>query len=168
MDRRELKNLKTLPAGERVLVDSNILTYHLLNHAVYGPTCRTFMQDVQNEKYYGFITPIVISETLFNFIKADIFRTYGAKPAEIASFIKGHPEVLGEIPLNKPKELFDIFNLLPIGKHEVKEALEMVSKYALLTNDALNAATMKVNGITNIATNDNDFGRVDWMNIWKP
>ncbi|MGD0954649.1 MAG: PIN domain-containing protein [Methanotrichaceae archaeon] len=93
---------------------------------------------------------------------------YVCKPAEIASFIKGHPEVLGKIPLNRPKEIFDIFNLLPIGKLEVKETLEMVSKYALLTNDALNAATMKVNGITNIATNDNDFGRVDWLNIWKP
>jgi uncharacterized protein len=168
MDRREQKTLQTIPAGERVLVDSNILTYHLLNHPIYGMTCKAFMQDIQDEKYHGFITPIVISETLFNFIKANIFKTYGARPAEVASFIKCHPEALGEISLDKPKELFDIFNLLPIGKLELIEGLKMVSGNSLLTNDALNSATMKINGITSIATNDNDFGRVEWMNVWKP
>lgn len=160
--------MKTLPTGERVFVDSNLLTYHLLNHPAYGTSCKAFMQDLEDEKYHGFITPIVVSETLFNFIKADIFRTYRTRPFEIASLLKCHPEVLGEIPLDRPKELFDIFNLLPIGKLEVIEALEIMSNYYLLTNDALNAATMKVNGITSIATNDNDFERVDWLKIWKP
>jgi hypothetical protein len=47
-------DLGTLPAGERVFVDSNILTYHLLNHRVYGTVCKQFMQDVQDDKYYGF------------------------------------------------------------------------------------------------------------------
>jgi predicted nucleic acid-binding protein len=38
-----------------------------------------------------------------------------------------------------------------------------MSKYALLTNDSLNAATMKVNGISNIASNDKDFERIRWI-----
>ena len=89
-------------------------------------------------------------------------------PSETASLIKSHPEVLKEISLDSPKELFDIFNLLNIGGLEVKEAFKIMSKYALLTNDSLNAATMKVNGISNIATNDKDFERIDGLKLWKP
>ena len=29
-------------------------------------------------------------------------------------------------------------------------------------------ATMKRQGITNIATNDPDFERVEWLKVWKP
>jgi predicted nucleic acid-binding protein len=43
---------------------------------------------------------------------------------------------------------------------EVEESFEYVSRYALLTNDALNAATMKVNKITSIVTSDKDFERL--------
>ena len=116
----------------------------------------------------SFYFSIVISETLFNFIKAEIFKTFGVSPSETASLIKSHPEVLKEISLDSPKELFDIFNLLNIGGLEVKEAFKIMSKYALLTNDSLNAATMKVNGISNIATNDKDFERIDGLKLWKP
>ncbi|VUT24993.1 MAG: PIN domain protein [Candidatus Methanolliviera sp. GoM_oil] len=40
--------------------------------------------------------------------------------------------------------------------------------YALLTNDAFHVTTMKKYGITNIARNDPDFERVEWIKIWKP
>ena len=45
---------------------------------------------------------------------------------------------------------------------------EVNKKYGLLSNDAIHVATMKRQGITNIATNDPDFERVEWINIWKP
>jgi hypothetical protein len=50
-------DLGTLPAGERVFVDSNILTYYLLNHRRYGMVCSKFMQYVQDDKYCGCLTP---------------------------------------------------------------------------------------------------------------
>ncbi len=159
---------RILSAGERVFVDSNILTYHLLNHPIHGTACRNFIRGIQDGKCQGFITPIVISETLFNFIKADIFRTYGTRPGQVASFVKCHPEILGEISLDRPGELFDIFNILPIGKLETAEALQIVGKYGILVNDALNIAAMKANRISTAATNDRDFERVNEIKIWTP
>lgn len=159
---------RTLAAGERVFVDSNILTYHLLNHPVYGTACRNLIQGIQDGEWQGFITPIVISETLFNFIKADIFKMYGIRPGQVASFIKCHPEILGEISLDRPGELFDIFDILPIGKPETKDALQIVGKHGILVNDALNIATMRANRIFTVATNDRDFERVKEMKIWTP
>lgn len=159
---------KILSAGERVFVDSNILTYHLLNHPIYGIACRNLIQSIQDGKCQGFITPIVISETLFNFIKADIFRMYGIRPGQVASFVKCHPEILGEISLDRPGELFDIFNILPISRLETAEALKIAGKYGILVNDSLNIAAMKVNWIFTAATNDRDFERVKEIKIWAP
>jgi len=41
-------------------------------------------------------------------------------------------------------------------------------KYYLLTNDSLNLHVMKSNKISDIATNDRDFERVDFIKVWRP
>ena len=60
-----------------------------------------------------------------------------------------------------------IFYVLPISELEVEKCYK-AKDYSLLTNDAFHVATMKRQGITNIATNDPDFGRVEWLKVWKP
>ncbi|MCK4734821.1 MAG: PIN domain-containing protein [Methanophagales archaeon] len=114
--------LSALPSGEKVFIDSNILTYHLLNDPVYGKGCKEFIGRVENREFEGFISPIIVSETLFNFI----------------------------------------------SESEVEECYKAIKDYALLTNDAFHVATMKRYGITNIATNDPDFERVNGTKVWKP
>lgn len=93
------RSLKDISIGERVFIDSNILTYHLLNHRIHGAVCKEFKEGIQDGKYCGFISPVVVSETIFNFIKAYIFKEYGIKPAEAVSMIKVNPKVLSEISL---------------------------------------------------------------------
>jgi predicted nucleic acid-binding protein len=58
--------------------------------------------------------------------------------------------------------------LLPISELEVDVCYKAIKDHALLTNDAFHVATMKQRGITNIATNDLDFERVEWIRVWKP
>ncbi|NOR77012.1 MAG: PIN domain-containing protein [Methanophagales archaeon] len=41
-------------------------------------------------------------------------------------------------------------------------------EYSLLSSDAYIASFARVYGITNIATNDGDFERVEWLKVWKP
>lgn len=60
--------LSSIPYGEKVFIDSNILTYHLLNDPVYGMRCKDFIKRTEYNKFVGFISPIIISEVLFNFI----------------------------------------------------------------------------------------------------
>ncbi len=49
-----------------------------------------------------------------------------------------------------------------------KIALECASEYRLLPRDALHTACCKAFGITEMATNDADFERVGFLNLWKP
>jgi predicted nucleic acid-binding protein len=46
--------------------------------------------------------------------------------------------------------------------------IEISKKYWLLATDAFHVATMKRYEITNIATNDPDFERVEWITVFKP
>ena len=93
---------------------------------------------------------------------------YGTRPGQVALFVKCHPEILGDISLDRPGELFDIFNIMPIGRPETIEALQIMGKYGILVNDALNVAAMKANRIFTAATNDRDFERVKEIKIWAP
>ncbi len=161
-------NLRALPEDEKVFIDSNILTYYLLNDPVYGEASTKFIDSIEEGKYFGFVSALVISEVLFNMIKAWVANKYGVRPRDAASMIKKRAEILCEIPIDETSELFDIFYILPLGEAEVKESYRIIAKYYLLTNDALNAAVMKVNRITQMATNDRDFFNIDWMKCWVP
>jgi predicted nucleic acid-binding protein len=49
-----------------------------------------------------------------------------------------------------------------------KDILSVSRRYSLLSNDACIASFARTYGIPNIATNDPDFERVDWLTVWKP
>lgn len=49
-----------------------------------------------------------------------------------------------------------------------RTSLEFVREYKLLPRDALHAASCKAYGIKKIATNDGDFRRLKFLEIWKP
>jgi len=163
-----LGELSALLSGEKVFTDSNILTYPLLNDPIHGKKCKEFIWRVENREFEGSISPIIVSETLFNVIKADIVKDYRIKTKEVVSFLKVNPKVISKIDLGKASDLFRIFNILPISELEVEECYKAIKDYALRTNDAFHVATMKRYGITNIATNDSDFERVNGIKVWKP
>ena len=49
-----------------------------------------------------------------------------------------------------------------------REAISISREYSLLSSDAYIASFARVYGITNMATNDGDFERVNWIKVWKP
>ena len=160
--------LSALPSGEKIFIDSNILTYHLLKDPLHGKICKEFLRRLENREFDGFISPIIVSETLFNFIKADIVVDYRVKPKEVVPFLKANPEAITKIDFRSALDLFSLFSILPLSESEVEGSYKAIRDYALLTNDAFHVATMKQRGITNIATNDPDFERVNWITVWKP
>jgi predicted nucleic acid-binding protein len=160
--------LSTLPSSERVFIDSNILTYHLLKDPIHGKRCKEFIGRAENDEFEGFISPIIVSETLFNFIKANIVKDYRIRPKEVVSFLKANPKVISKIDFGSASDLFEVFCILSISELDVEECYKVIKDHALLTNDAFHVATMKRYGITNIATNDPDFERVGWIKVWKP
>ncbi|MBU4140028.1 MAG: PIN domain-containing protein, partial [Euryarchaeota archaeon] len=58
--------------------------------------------------------------------------------------------------------------ILTVTVESIFQSRSLRKEYSLMTNDSLNLQVMKSNGLTNIATNDSDFERVDWLKVWKP
>lgn len=58
--------------------------------------------------------------------------------------------------------------IVEMSKEVFGIVLEYSKKYVLLSNGTIHLATMKRHKIANIATNDKDFERVEWLRVWKP
>lgn len=165
---REMK-LKGIQRSSKVFIDSNIITYHLSGHSIFGGASRNFLKDVERGEYESYVNDVVLSEVLLNFIKSELFRLRGIKPHRVVREIKRDPSLIGLVNFDAVTKLFENLRveILPV-EYKCKELVEFISGYFLLPNDALHVATMKRYGITNIATNDPDFERVGWIKVWKP
>ena len=65
-------------------------------------------------------------------------------------------------------EQIENLTILGLEKGVLNLAIEFSRKYGLLATDAVHAATMKMEGLSILATNDRDFERVDWLDLWRP
>ena len=164
---REMK-LKDLHTGSEVFIDSNIITYHLSGHSIFGGACRNFLKGVERGEYESYVNDVVLSEVLLNFIKSELFRLKGIKPHRVIREIKREPHLIELLNFDAVTKLFESLRveISPV-EYNCKELVEFISRYFLLPNDALHVATLKRYGITNIATNDPDFERVEWLKVWK-
>ena len=161
--------LKDITIDLKVFIDTNIITYHLSGHSVFGRTCRDFLKNVEIGQYEGYINEVVVSEVLLNFIKSELFRQRGIKPHMVVREIKREPSLIELVNFDAVTKLFDNLGekILPID-YKCKQIVAFIGRYLLLRNDAIHVATMKRHGITSIATNDPDFKRVGWLKVWKP
>ncbi len=56
--------------------------------------------------------------------------------------------------------------VIRLGSAEYLRAKEFMLKYGLIPSDALHAATVVVNGLQAIASEDRDFDKVDIKRLW--
>lgn len=161
--------LKDLPKGSKVFIDSNIFTYHLSGHGVFGVACRDFLKLVEKGEYKGYINDVVISEVLLNFLKSELLRLKKIEPYMAVKEIKKDEKLLKIVDFSVIEFLFERlrFEVAP-SEFGWKTILRIVGNYALLPNDSIHLATIEKCGIENIATNDRDFERVEWLKVWKP
>jgi len=135
----------------KVFFDSNVFLHHL---AGTSQNATELLERVESGEMVGYINDVVISEVIYGYLRAT---------TELRSY-KLRKEILKvDFDLSLVKELLDMFNLLPcnVGSGVV----EVIEKYRLLPNDALIAATCKHYGIKKIATFDEDFKRVDFLEV---
>ncbi|WP_456475673.1 PIN domain-containing protein [Candidatus Pyrohabitans sp.] len=153
-----------------VFVDTSILI-HAFTNTRYTKTCEDFLGRVKYGEVSGYINPTVVDEF---FHKLVIFTTYSKKKLtsqKAITYLKRNPDFIRK--LNKPfkatREVLNDygFNVLDTSK-TLEEALNISRKHGLLFSDALHAACCKIYNIPDIATNDADFQRVDFLKVWKP
>lgn len=155
--------------GNDIFIDSNIFIY---DATVTGPykECEYFLLKIKHGELIGYTNPIIIEEVYHKLLILEVCSEYQVKPFAAVRFIKDNPHILAEI--DKSRKIIDeILNyrglkVLEIGYHVILEAKKNFN--LLLGSDAIHAATCKMYEISDIATNDSDFKKVDFLNVWKP
>ena len=140
-----------------VFVDSNIFLKVLEGDAI----SRDFLLKLCKDGGI-YRNPIVYSEVVYVWVRLST----GMSTLQL----KKSPKVIksGSKEFNKVLNLLDLAENLPINNVIEKMANEIIINYGLLPNDALIAATCKQYGIKKIATFDEDFKRLDFLEIITP
>jgi len=119
------------------------------------------------EGYNVFVPANVVEETNFKIIIAvlaslkDYKFFYGIK----RKWEKREKIEMIKKRINLLRKLMNYFHVLPITKEIIELSFEIQLKYGLLPNDALIAATCKFYNINKIATFDEGFKKVDFLEI---
>lgn len=163
-----MNELSHIPENSKVFVDSNIFTYFLLKREEYYNSTKNFLKRIDEREIIGLINPVVISETYFNYIRIKISEKYRINLKDVVKMIKEDPQILCEISIDVVDDTFRLDNLNILEYNSEISIKDFIADYLFLPNDAIHAATCKYYGIKNIATNDSDFERVDFLKVWKP
>lgn len=76
-------------------------------------------------------------------------------------------EIFGEIK-EDIRKLLEILNIVVLEPANHEEMWSVIERYGLLPNDALIVATCEGHGITKMATFDENFKKVDFLEIFEP
>lgn len=165
-----MNNLKlnVIPAESHIFIDSNIFTYHLLGHKRYRDSVKDFLIKIESGIYTGYINDIVVSEVYHNFIRVKICDKYNIKPVDFTRFIKSNQEIISEVDMSKVTAILSMKNLHLIHDIEICMVEENMTRYNLLSSDAIHISSCKLQHIEYMATNDYDFEKVDFLNLWMP
>jgi hypothetical protein len=154
-----------------IFIDTNIFLYAFnKKHRFYESSLR-FLSKCQDGETLGFSSVNCINEFFYKVTISELEEITGMNKTELLPYIKREPTLISKCHFAQ-RAIEDILKsrivLLPFTTEILKTALDISNKYNLLASDAIHAASCKYYDIKNIATNDSDFERVDFLKVWKP
>ncbi len=154
--------LKDIESNSTIFIDTNIFLYDISSHSVYGEPCKEFLKRVERNEVEGKTSVVVLNELLHKLILGEVSKKRSITLSQTFDYIKKNPDVLSSLEaydIIEKIEKMQNLTILEVAPAIFASAREYMKKFKLMSNDALNAATCKVYGITNIATSDADFER---------
>ena len=111
----------------------------------------------------------VIEEVTYVLIKERAKDVTGiGKHYDLLTYLREHPDTVKQIASEVISDVSSLLNALKIvvlAPVSYSEMFDVVKNYGLLPNDALIVATCRYYGIKKIATFDEDFKRVDFLEV---
>ncbi len=140
----------------RVFFDSNVFLKYLAG----VEDAKKLIGKVEYGEWKGYVNDIVISEVVYGYLRLalDVSRY------RLRKYVIEYTDRVKELLEQDVYPLFTDFEHLPIGIG-IENLIEYMTKYRLLPNDALIVATCRAYNINDIATFDEDFKRIPWINI---
>ncbi len=141
---------------EKIFIDTNVIIELLRGKK----SVVSFFRSVEDGEIHGLTNKTVFLETVHVYL----ILTTDKGPLTL----RKNPELIKDTNLEPVLKVFEIVDVLPTDRIAKEHVVELIGKFGLLPNDALIAATCKHYGIKKIATFDEDFRRVDFLEVVEP
>lgn len=155
--------LAEILSGSSVFVDANAFVYAFAPDPQFGPSCLQLLERIELGDLQGFTSSHVLSDVAHRLMSLEACADFGWPYQGIARRIKRHP---GEVKqLTRFQQAIEAVvamgvQVLPVAAQHVLAAASISQQFGLLSNDALIAALMQDNGLTQLASHDTDFDRL--------
>jgi predicted nucleic acid-binding protein len=160
-----------LPAAESVFLDANTFLYHFTNNPQFGPACTEFIERIENGELAGFTSTHVLSEVAHRMMTIETSQQFSRPFVGIVRWMQQHPTQVQQLTQFR-QAIQEVprygIRVLTIPAAFMDAAAAVSQQTGLLHNDALIVAVMKVQGLTNLASNDADFDRVPGITRYAP
>jgi len=164
--------LLDLENGSSIFVDANIFIYHFCKKSKLNPASSNFLERAEISKISGVTSTLVVQEVTHRMmiVEAATFLA-NIKAKGLVKYLKVHPDIVKKLVSHQSiPEKIASFNLEIISPdiNTIERSQQMKRRYGFLSNDALSLQVMEDLKIHNLASNDSDFEKVNFITLYKP
>ncbi|MEW6003581.1 MAG: PIN domain-containing protein [Nitrospirota bacterium] len=164
--------LSDLEKGTSIFIDANIFIYHFSKESRFNQASSSFLENIEAGFMSGFTSISIVQEVTHRMM---IIEAVGLlpriKPKDIVKYLKRNSDTVKKLVIHQgvPSKIAS-FNLEIIspGIEAIVRSQQMKKRYGFLSNDALSLQIMEDLNIKNLASNDTDFERVDFITLYRP
>ncbi len=160
-------SLAEIRDGARVFVDTNILIYARRGASLQ---CRGLLNRCQDKAVHGVITSYVVAEFCHRRMMQEA-QSGGLTTSNPARVLPAKPELVRNLKVYAEDTralLSGELQMAAIHPEDFFEALFLQAKHGLLTIDSINLAVANRLGITELATADVAFDKVQGLIVHRP
>lgn len=163
--------LHEIDHGSKVFIDANIFVYHFSKGSGFNKSCREFLSRIETSEIHGITSVAVIQEAVHRLMMVEASAMFDIETRNLPKYLKQHPDVVKQLTehLVVPNKILALnIEIIQITPRIIEESQNIKKKYGFLSNDSLTLKIMEDLGITILASNDLDFNRVEWLNLYLP
>jgi predicted nucleic acid-binding protein len=163
--------LADVPKGTRIFADANILSYALSNIEPLYRLTLPFLERSARQEIEVLTSSIEASNVVHRAMVVEARHRYHLSSRDVVSYLKQHPNAVRDLVRHKqiPSEFSRArIRILDVTYREIHASKRFRDDYGLLTDDSITLAVMRRHGLTDLASNDEDFGRVAGIRLWTP
>ena len=159
--------------SEDIFVDANIFIYVSQSEPMHGSVCTDFLERVEYMEIKAITTPVVLNEVSYKLLIGK-----AGELLDTDRFWKIREELKDQkftrTCYGIVKEFRDYISALcglrveDVRIDDFNKSVDLGYKFGMMTTDSYHIAVMERLGIKHIATNDSDFERVDFIEVWSP
>ncbi|HYG63764.1 MAG TPA: PIN domain-containing protein [Thermoanaerobaculia bacterium] len=160
--------LAEIPAGTKVFLDSTIFLYHFTG---VSAQCRGLLERCAAREVRALTSTLVLAEVTHRLMTIEATERGLVTPGNVVKKLRERPDLirqLSEYQAQVEKIPWMGIEVVALERRTLATAGPLRSRYALLTNDSLLAATALERSAMAFASADRDFESVEGFQLYGP